>query len=834
MTYDAFVTKLNADGTALVYSTYLGGNGYDIGTSIAVDGAGQAYVAGETQSTNFPTTPGALPHHARRRAGRVRLEARRDGFGAALLDLPRRQRLRVRRRASRSAAATKFTSAGGRTRRTTPSRRAPSRRSRSAITSTREGRLHHEAVGDAGRGADLLHLPRRQRRRLGGRSRRRLRARRFGLRHGAHHLDQLPHHAERVPARLAWNGSTYDAFVTRLNSAGTALVFSTYFGGFGNEYGFAIAVDGGGAAYVAGLTNSRFLRHAGRVPDDLRRRQQPRRGHYYDAFVAKFSPDGEQPPLLDVPRRLRRRQGERHRRGRAGQRLRGRRDQLAQLPRHPRRLADELRRRLLRRLLRQAERRGRRPCSYGTYLGGNDWDQAKGIALDASGDVYLTGNTYSADFVTTPGAAQPESDGGSDAFITKIALGAQDYNVSGRVTNQHGIGLGDVEVSVSGRRQQDGAHGRRRLLQSQRPPPGREGHAHGEPLRVRLRPAAGRPLSNLGQNETVNFSGATPPLLIRGRVVSELRPGRAPCPSRSRPAPPTTPPTPTSTTAPTPSSCRRAALHRHARPRPGVRVRAVEPERQRDRRRPDSRLRRAALAALIGHVADEYNGGLANIRVTLSGPSLPQPLVQTTDNWGYFYFVHLEYGASYTVTASDPANVTARSAPAAHSIPSMQQWEFVHFTALPPLAIHGRVTDANSSPVTGVVTLTGGANAETQVDEWGFFTFNDLPRGGDYTVTVTKPGSLYTFSPPSRTSANLQEASVRRVHGAAAPAHHGSHCRPEQQRVARHRHAQRHRQQRQCRPTSGAATPSKSCRAAATTPSRPPTRTTRSRRRVAA
>src|SRR5262249_21786483 len=52
---DAFVSKLNPAGTALVYSTYLGGSGYDFGDGVAVDSAGNAYVAGETDSTNFPT-----------------------------------------------------------------------------------------------------------------------------------------------------------------------------------------------------------------------------------------------------------------------------------------------------------------------------------------------------------------------------------------------------------------------------------------------------------------------------------------------------------------------------------------------------------------------------------------------------------------------------------------------------------------------------------------------------------------------------------------------------------------------------------------------------------
>ena len=59
-THDAFVTKLNPTGTALVYSTYLGGTGDDGGNGIAVDTAGNAYVTGITDSTDFPTTAGAF------------------------------------------------------------------------------------------------------------------------------------------------------------------------------------------------------------------------------------------------------------------------------------------------------------------------------------------------------------------------------------------------------------------------------------------------------------------------------------------------------------------------------------------------------------------------------------------------------------------------------------------------------------------------------------------------------------------------------------------------------------------------------------------------------
>jgi hypothetical protein len=59
-TENAFVTKFNPEGSALVYSTYLGGSTADIGLAVDVDAAGNAYVTGETFSTNFPVTPGVF------------------------------------------------------------------------------------------------------------------------------------------------------------------------------------------------------------------------------------------------------------------------------------------------------------------------------------------------------------------------------------------------------------------------------------------------------------------------------------------------------------------------------------------------------------------------------------------------------------------------------------------------------------------------------------------------------------------------------------------------------------------------------------------------------
>jgi hypothetical protein len=61
---DAFVTKLNAAGNGLVYSTYLGGNMFDEASGIAIDGAGNAYVTGNTLSFDFPTVDAFQPNSA--------------------------------------------------------------------------------------------------------------------------------------------------------------------------------------------------------------------------------------------------------------------------------------------------------------------------------------------------------------------------------------------------------------------------------------------------------------------------------------------------------------------------------------------------------------------------------------------------------------------------------------------------------------------------------------------------------------------------------------------------------------------------------------------------
>src|SRR5439155_1135134 len=57
---DAFVVRVNAAGTGVVYATYLGGSSFDTASGVAVGLDGTAYVVGYTDSSNFPKTPGAV------------------------------------------------------------------------------------------------------------------------------------------------------------------------------------------------------------------------------------------------------------------------------------------------------------------------------------------------------------------------------------------------------------------------------------------------------------------------------------------------------------------------------------------------------------------------------------------------------------------------------------------------------------------------------------------------------------------------------------------------------------------------------------------------------
>jgi Beta-propeller repeat len=204
-TQDAFVTKLNATGSALVYSTYLGGRGVDDGETIAVHDS-NAYVIGFTFSRDFPTL-GAVDSH---------LGGTEDAF------------------------VTKLTASGG-----------------LAYSTYLGGKGVDEGFGIAVDGAGNAYAA------------------------GRTFSSDFP----TVGAVDSSLGGTDDAFVTKLNAAGSALSYSTYLGGSGSEQAGSIALDSASSAYVPGFTTSSdFPTSAGAADATL--------GGAVDAFVTKLNASG--------------------------------------------------------------------------------------------------------------------------------------------------------------------------------------------------------------------------------------------------------------------------------------------------------------------------------------------------------------------------------------------------------------------------------------------------------------------------------------------------------------------------------------------------------------
>jgi len=212
--YDAFVTKLNANGSALLYSTYLGGSDSDQGKGIAVDQAGDAYVTGSTSSTNFPTANALQPA--------------RGSYGS-------------------DAFVTKLNASGN-----------------NLVYGTYLG----GSGNDGGNGITVDSAGN-------------------AYVTGSTSSTNFPTVNALQPAynESAYGGGRYDAFVTKLNPSGSALVYSTYLGGSDDDGGYGIAVDQAGNAYVTGFTASSDLPTVSAL-------QPAYGGGYNDAFVTKIGSYG--------------------------------------------------------------------------------------------------------------------------------------------------------------------------------------------------------------------------------------------------------------------------------------------------------------------------------------------------------------------------------------------------------------------------------------------------------------------------------------------------------------------------------------------------------------
>lgn len=209
--WDAFVTKLNPAGSALVYSTFLGGSDADNGVGLAVDTAGAAYLTGDTQSTNFPTKTPFQPA----------LSGTIDAF------------------------VTKIAPAGS-----------------SLVYSTYLG-------GNAGEFGWSIAVTSSGQAVVSG---------------DTTSISTFPTKNAFQPACAPSAAVCWDVFVTRFTANGQALVFSTYLGGNDVESvdrGFSVAVDAFGITYVTGMTGSTNF--------PVQNAYQPFYGGQIDVFVTRFS-----------------------------------------------------------------------------------------------------------------------------------------------------------------------------------------------------------------------------------------------------------------------------------------------------------------------------------------------------------------------------------------------------------------------------------------------------------------------------------------------------------------------------------------------------------------
>ena len=163
----------------------------------------------------------------------------------------------------------------------------------------------------------LLHLPRRLQQQRVLRRRQRDRGRRHGRRIRRRRAPTPRTSPPRAGAYDTTHNGSEDAFVTKLNPAGSALAYSTYIGGSRSTPPLALAVDGSGNAYIAGYgTSADYPTTAGAFDTS------------YNGELGRLRHEAQRlglgALLLDVPGRVRLRRGARDRRRRGGQRLRHR------------------------------------------------------------------------------------------------------------------------------------------------------------------------------------------------------------------------------------------------------------------------------------------------------------------------------------------------------------------------------------------------------------------------------------------------------------------------------------------------------------------------------
>ena len=243
---DVFVTKLNATGSSLVYSTYLGGSSIDQGLGIAVDAAGNAYVTGVTTSDPFPTTPGAF-ETSFNGGGRDGFVTKLNATGSALVYSTYLGGAGIDEAFGIALDAAGNAYMSGRTT-SDPFPTTPG----AFDTAFNGGDDAFVTKLNAAGSAPVYSTY------LGGTSLDEALAIAVDAAGNAYVsgvTSSDPFSTTPGAFDTTYNGMD-DAFVTKLNAAGSAPAYSTYLGGSDDERALAVAIDPAGNAYVTGPTSS--------------------------------------------------------------------------------------------------------------------------------------------------------------------------------------------------------------------------------------------------------------------------------------------------------------------------------------------------------------------------------------------------------------------------------------------------------------------------------------------------------------------------------------------------------------------------------------------------
>ncbi len=434
---DVLITKFNATGTAVLYSTHLGGANAEGATGIAIDSTGNLYLTGSTNSDDYPVSATALKKLLQAQGASndpfdcfvTKLNAagnsilystylggsRIEGCKAVAVDAQGSAYITGRTSSSNfpvTDEAIQRTARGGTDGFVTKLNAAGS----ALVYSTLFGGIGNEdgfAIAvDAQNNAYVTGYT----------------ASSFGFPITAGALQP------------AWGGTLSigapgDAFVLKLNPAGSQLVYSTYLGGSRDELGLGIAVDAQGSAYVTGYTNStNFRTTEGAYQREFKGRGGNNLLRGGDAFAVKLNPAGNAFVYSTLLGGARDEWGTAIAVDAAGnafitgatlsidfplsqdalQKTFGGSSVQEGFP-----LGDAF--------LSQLNAAGS-ALVYSTYIGGSADEFAFGLAVDQTGAVYVSGSTLSANLPVTPGAAQTTYGGSSrqvvpfgDVFVARFA-----------------------------------------------------------------------------------------------------------------------------------------------------------------------------------------------------------------------------------------------------------------------------------------------------------------------------------------------------------------------------------------------------------------------------